>query len=167
MTPSSSDLDIDKTIEELDSVRNLVLNNGEDFEKIAKDFSDDKMSAPSGGFFLDNSGSTKIAVDQLDPTVYFTLDTLKVGSITNPIHFYICMLDFISSFSWSPRVRIVQIGHQSLMQSNCSQTNPAHLTICMQEFISSCCCLPRGQDHTNRNSIVDAVQLRLDKSNTC
>ena len=87
LTPNSSDLDIDFTIHQLDSVRDLILADTEDFEKLAKDFSDDKMSAPSGGFFLNNSGATSIAVDQLDPTVYFMLDTMKVGDITKPIQF--------------------------------------------------------------------------------
>ncbi len=68
-------------------MRNLVLNGDQEFEKLAKDLSDDKMSAPSGGFFLNNKGGTNIAVDQLDPTVYFTLDTMSVGDVTPPIQF--------------------------------------------------------------------------------
>jgi peptidyl-prolyl cis-trans isomerase SurA len=84
ITPNSSDYDIQKTINQLDSVRTHIINSGEDFEKIAKDYSDDKLSAPSGGFFLDNSGSTRIPVDQLDPTIYFTLDTMAIGSISHP-----------------------------------------------------------------------------------
>lgn len=87
ITPSSSDLDIEYTTNELDSIRDLIIVGGQDFEKLAKDNSDDKMSAPSGGFFLDNSGSTKISVDQLDPTIYFTLDTMNVGDVTKPIPF--------------------------------------------------------------------------------
>ena len=87
LTPSSSDLDIEMTMNELDSVRNLVINGEQDFEKLAKDISEDKMSAPSGGFFLNNQGGTDIPVDQLDPTVYFTLDTMSVGDITPPIPF--------------------------------------------------------------------------------
>jgi peptidyl-prolyl cis-trans isomerase SurA len=87
ITPNSSDLDLDFTTHQLDSIRKLVVDGGQSFEKIAKDFSDDKMSAPSGGFFLDNSGSTSISVDQLDPTVYFTLDTMSVGDITKPMQF--------------------------------------------------------------------------------
>ena len=85
--PNSSDLDIDYTIHELDSVRDLIKSGSVEFEKVAKDFSDDNMSAPSGGFLLNNQGGTNIAVDQLDPTVYFTLDTMKVGDITKPIQF--------------------------------------------------------------------------------
>ena len=87
ITPNSSDLDLDYTTHQLDSIRKLIVDGGESFEKIAKDFSDDKMSAPSGGFFLDNGGSTSLSVDQLDPTVYFTLDTMTVGDVTKPMQF--------------------------------------------------------------------------------
>jgi peptidyl-prolyl cis-trans isomerase SurA len=87
LSPNSSDFDIEYTINQLDSTRDLILAGSEDFEKLAKNFSDDKMSAPSGGFFLNNSGATSIAVDQLDPTVYFMLDTMKVGNVTKPIQF--------------------------------------------------------------------------------
>ncbi|RLD20212.1 MAG: peptidylprolyl isomerase [Bacteroidetes bacterium] len=87
ITPNSSDLDIDYTVQQLDSVRSLIVDGKQEFEKVAKDFSDDKMSAPSGGFFLNNNGATSIAVDQLDPTVYFMLDTMAVGSVTAPVQF--------------------------------------------------------------------------------
>jgi peptidyl-prolyl cis-trans isomerase SurA len=85
--PSSSDLDIGQAEQELDSIRNLVTDKKMIFEKAAKDFSDDKLSAPSGGFFLDNSGAKRISVDQLDPTVFFMLDTMQVGSVSQPMSF--------------------------------------------------------------------------------
>ncbi|VAW29134.1 Periplasmic chaperone and peptidyl-prolyl cis-trans isomerase of outer membrane proteins SurA, partial [hydrothermal vent metagenome] len=85
--PSSSDLDIGQAEHELDSIRKLVLDSSIVFEKAAKDFSDDKLSAPSGGFFLDNSGAKSISVDQLDPTIFFMLDTMQVGSISKPMSF--------------------------------------------------------------------------------
>lgn len=87
LTPSSSEEDIEYTMHEVDSLRRLVIEGGMEFEKLAKENSDDKMSAPTGGFFLNNKGGSRIAVDQLDPTVYFTLDTMEVGSITPPMPF--------------------------------------------------------------------------------
>lgn len=84
ISPNSSYSDIQRTVKELDSLRTYIIDSGEDFEKVAKDNSDDKLSAPSGGFFLDNSGATRIPVDQLDPTIYFTLDTMAIGSISMP-----------------------------------------------------------------------------------
>jgi len=87
ISPSSSDLDIDYTTHQLDSVRSIIQEKKENFEKVASEFSDDKLSAPSGGFFLDNLGSSFVSVDQLDPTVYFTIDTMKLGEISPPMPF--------------------------------------------------------------------------------
>ena len=84
ISPNSSDKDIERTVELLDSIRTHIVDSGDDFEKIAKEVSDDKLSAPSGGFFLNNAGSSQIPVDQLDPTIYFTLDTMAIGSISLP-----------------------------------------------------------------------------------
>jgi len=80
-------LDIGQAEHELDSIRELIKDEKIVFEKAAKDFSDDKLSAPSGGFFLDNSGAKRISVDQLDPTIFFMLDSMQVGSISQPISF--------------------------------------------------------------------------------
>lgn len=85
--PSSSDLDINQAENELDSIRQQVIDGKLVFEKAAKDLSDDKLSAPSGGYFLDDFGSKRISVDQLDPTVFFMLDTMKVGDISTPVSF--------------------------------------------------------------------------------
>ena len=38
-----------------------------------------------GGFFSDADGGTKLNVDELDPVVFFKLDSMKVGEISNPI----------------------------------------------------------------------------------
>ena len=85
MKPSSSELDIEEAKEYLDSIRTLILNDSIKFENAAKEFSDDKETAASGGFFLDGTGSPRISVEELEPTVFFTVDTMKVGTITKPI----------------------------------------------------------------------------------
>ena len=66
-------------------LKRMSILASESYKGVIFNFSDDKMSAPSGGFFLDNSGATSIAVDQLEPTVYFMLDTritFEEGSIS-------------------------------------------------------------------------------------
>jgi peptidyl-prolyl cis-trans isomerase SurA len=53
------------------------------FEDAAKKYSEDKESAGNGGFFLDpQTGSTKIATENLDPAIFFTIDSLKPGGYT-------------------------------------------------------------------------------------
>lgn len=85
MKPSSSELDMAEAREYLDSLRMLILNDSIAFEKAAKEYSDDPETAASGGFFLDGTGSPRISVEDLEPTVFFTVDTMEVGSITKPI----------------------------------------------------------------------------------
>src|SRR5690606_3253636 len=85
MKPASSELDIEEAKEYLDSLRTLILNDSITFEKAAKEYSADQETAASGGFFLDGTGSPRISVEDLEPTVFFTVDTMKVGTITKPI----------------------------------------------------------------------------------
>ncbi|HEX7015427.1 MAG TPA: peptidylprolyl isomerase, partial [Cyclobacteriaceae bacterium] len=39
----------------------------------------------NGGFFTDSEGSMRIPVDELDPYVFLTVDSMKVGDISRPI----------------------------------------------------------------------------------
>ncbi len=55
------------------------------FEQAAKDFSDDQRTKGFGGFFTDDDGGTRISIKELDPVVYFTIDSMKMGSVSRPI----------------------------------------------------------------------------------
>jgi peptidyl-prolyl cis-trans isomerase SurA len=85
--PESSPEDIRQAERYLDSLRSRILSDTITFEKAAKEYSDDKMTGPAGGFFMDDLGSTRVSVEDLDPVVYFTIDTLKTGTITRPMTF--------------------------------------------------------------------------------
>ncbi len=75
--------DIQKTMDELDSIRNLILLDSITFEKAAKDLSDDQITAANGGFLIDDeTGAPLISVEKLDPTTFFTIDTMQVGNIS-------------------------------------------------------------------------------------
>jgi peptidyl-prolyl cis-trans isomerase SurA len=39
----------------------------------------------NGGFFSDGDGGTKLMVDELDPVVFFKIDSMKIGDISEPI----------------------------------------------------------------------------------
>lgn len=83
----SSELDVEDAKQYLDSLRTVILDGGITFEKAAKEYSDDKFSAASGGFILDKTGANRISVEDIDPVMFFTLDTMQVGTITKPIVF--------------------------------------------------------------------------------
>jgi peptidyl-prolyl cis-trans isomerase SurA len=70
----------------LDSIRTRILKDSLSFAKAARDLSDDKVTKANGGLLqADESGDTRIPLDKLDPTIFFTIDTMKVGSISAPI----------------------------------------------------------------------------------
>jgi peptidyl-prolyl cis-trans isomerase SurA len=86
MKPVSSGNDLEAAATLLDSIRTLIIIDSLKFEKAAKQFSDDRMTKESGGMLADaENGSTKIAADKLDPTLFFVIDSMKTGSVSKPI----------------------------------------------------------------------------------
>ncbi|MDN5204031.1 peptidylprolyl isomerase [Fulvivirgaceae bacterium BMA10] len=87
LIPKTTQKDIDRSIVELDSIRNLIVQDSLTFEQAAKELSDDQNTSSSGGYFLDAQGSNSISVKELDPTVYFAIDTMTLGAISKPVSF--------------------------------------------------------------------------------
>jgi len=86
-TPKPSLQDVQKAENFLDSLRTAILNDSIDFQAAAKEHSNDKSTSSNGGFFLDDNGSSRVSVEELDPTIFFTLDTMQIGTITRPERF--------------------------------------------------------------------------------
>ena len=87
LIPNPSAGDIADASSFLDSLRTMIQRDSIVFEKAAKEYSDDKFTAGNGGFFEDRDGGSFISSEELDPVVFFTLDTMDVGGITKPISF--------------------------------------------------------------------------------
>jgi len=85
MNPPPSEKDIVDAERFLDSIRTLIVRDSIKFEKAAKEFSDDAQTKGRGGYFSDMSGGAKISLKEIDPVVYFTIDSMKVGNISKPI----------------------------------------------------------------------------------
>jgi peptidyl-prolyl cis-trans isomerase SurA len=85
ISPEPSADDIAKATSFLDSIRTLIVNDSIKFERAAKEFSDDVETKGNGGFFSDRDNNNRILVDELDPVVFFNIDTMKVGSVSKPI----------------------------------------------------------------------------------
>jgi len=84
---TSSELDVASAENYLDSVRTMIQNDSITFQSAAKEISEDKQTAGSGGFFVDDTGALRVPTDQLDPVIFFTIDTMNVGEISRPIEF--------------------------------------------------------------------------------
>lgn len=86
--PSYADVDLTEATSYLDSLRSRILADSISFEKAAKEYSDDKATAPNGGILTDpNSGSTKLFAENMDPVIYLTVDTMQVKSISKPVSY--------------------------------------------------------------------------------
>ncbi|MDN3687215.1 peptidylprolyl isomerase [Cyclobacterium jeungdonense] len=87
--PTPSENDIEKAERYLDSLRQLIVEEKITFAKAAKEYSDDRETSDNGGFFTDpGTGSNKLTLRTLeDPVLYFTLDSMEVGTLTQPIRY--------------------------------------------------------------------------------
>jgi len=89
MIPKASEDDLLKAERYLDSLKTEIQAGKIDFAKAAKENSDDRNTSDNGGFFVDPANnSKKLTLRTLeDPVLYFTLDSMEVGSVTKPIRF--------------------------------------------------------------------------------
>ncbi|WP_209332307.1 peptidylprolyl isomerase [Lunatimonas salinarum] len=89
ITPKPTEEDIVKAEQYLDSLRQVIVNEEITFAKAAKEYSDDRQTSDNGGFFTDPvNGSNRLTLRTLeDPVLYFTLDSMEVGTITTPMRF--------------------------------------------------------------------------------
>ncbi len=86
--PASTKGDLNDAVKFLDSMRTRIMIDSISFEMASKKMSDDKFTSSSGGMFTNQEdNSARIAVENLDPVVFFIIDTMKVGQISAPIPF--------------------------------------------------------------------------------
>jgi peptidyl-prolyl cis-trans isomerase SurA len=86
LKPATGTTDANEAAKELAKLRRRILADSISFAKAAKDHSDDKTGGANGGLLQNREdGSTYLPLDRLDPAIFFTIDTMKVGSITPPM----------------------------------------------------------------------------------
>ena len=84
LQPDFSDEDVAKTIQFLDSLKEVAYSDSVTFEELAREYSDDKFTSSFGGYFTDAMGGENVLVEELDPVIFFTIDTMDVGDISVP-----------------------------------------------------------------------------------
>ncbi len=85
ISPKPSEEDLKKATDFLDSLRNLIVKDSLSFAKAAKEYSDDVATKGNGGFFSNPDGGLRLTVDELDPVVFFKIDSMKVVDVSRPI----------------------------------------------------------------------------------
>ncbi|MBK0384336.1 peptidylprolyl isomerase [Pedobacter sp. SD-b] len=89
--PQNTPAALERTKIKIDSIYKLVNTGKLDFSTAAALNSDDKESKFNGGMMLNSQNvstrTTFIPTDQLDPKVFLTIDTMKVGTYSTPALF--------------------------------------------------------------------------------
>ena len=87
--PEITDQDLEDAKVHLDSVRNLVSLDSVTFSTAVKLFSDDKTQSYNNDGRMQNpaSGNTFFEIGDLDPDIYFTIDTMDVSQVSAPFEF--------------------------------------------------------------------------------
>ncbi|MGW8122610.1 peptidylprolyl isomerase [Roseivirga echinicomitans] len=80
--PQPTQQDIQKSADVLDSLRTLILSDSISFAAAAKQYSDDEGTKVNGGFLSGPYGSNKMPADALEPTMFFKIDEMTVGEVS-------------------------------------------------------------------------------------
>jgi peptidyl-prolyl cis-trans isomerase SurA len=68
---------------ELNKIRKKIVSDSISFAEAAQKYSQDENTKNNGGILIEtNTGSTRIPVDKLDPSLVFVVDSLKVGTVS-------------------------------------------------------------------------------------
>lgn len=89
LRPEITDDDVESGRKYMDSVRTLLLSDSLSFSRAVKKYSDKNVQSYNndGRMVNPNSGNTFFEVADLDPDIYFAIDTMKLNSVSKPIEF--------------------------------------------------------------------------------
>jgi peptidyl-prolyl cis-trans isomerase SurA len=87
LKPNPEALDIEAAKTKLAQLRAAILAGKVTFEQAAKNFSEDPAATSSGGLLTGGYGGTRMLIDALPPDVYFSIEQLAPGAISDPMPF--------------------------------------------------------------------------------
>jgi peptidyl-prolyl cis-trans isomerase SurA len=86
MSPKASPNDLEKARLKLDSIQQAIRLGKITFDEAAQKYSDDEDTKNNSGLLINPAtGSTWWEVSQLDQSVFFAIDKLKIGEMSEPI----------------------------------------------------------------------------------
>ncbi|MCB0819551.1 MAG: peptidylprolyl isomerase [Bacteroidetes bacterium] len=86
LSPKASPEELEKCRLRLDSIQQAIRLGEISFDEAAAKFSDDDDTKNNGGLLINPaSGSNSWEVSQLDQSVFFAIDKLKVGEMSDPV----------------------------------------------------------------------------------
>ncbi|MCB0566340.1 MAG: peptidylprolyl isomerase [Phaeodactylibacter sp.] len=87
--PELTDADLEKAKAHLDTVRHLLVTDSITFSQAVKRYSNEDVQSYNNDGRLVNpaTGNTFFEIGDLDPDIYFTIDTMEIGGISAPFEF--------------------------------------------------------------------------------
>jgi peptidyl-prolyl cis-trans isomerase SurA len=86
LQPKVSEEESAKAVATLDSIAKLIRSGEMTFEAAAEKFSDDEDTRFNSGIMVNPAtGNTRFQPDQLDKILFFQIDTLSLGAVSNPL----------------------------------------------------------------------------------
>lgn len=134
--PEITDADLDKASAHLDSVRMLIHTDSVSFSAAVKLFSDENVQSFNNDGRMVNpaTGNTFYEIGDLDPDIYFALDTLDVLEVSAPFEFVMPPADTY--------FRIVQLQsrtapHKANLRQDYSKIKQAAIQSKQSEYINN------------------------------
>jgi peptidyl-prolyl cis-trans isomerase SurA len=87
LRPKISPLQIEETVNYLDSIYQLIQDSTYDFDQAVRMFSDSPNKISGGLLINPNSGNNSFQAEELDPKVFYTIDKLKIGEVSKPVSY--------------------------------------------------------------------------------
>ena len=84
IVPEITNVDLQKTLKKLDSVRSDLVSGKLAFPEAVGKYSTDDQSKMTGGMVYDQAGGTSLGIDQLDPEMARSVGEMKVGEYSQP-----------------------------------------------------------------------------------
>ena len=87
--PNITQGDLDLAQNKLDSIRRVIINDSIPFSQAVKLFSNDKVQSYNNGGRIvnDKTGDSFFETADLETSIFFAIDTIEVGEITQPLSF--------------------------------------------------------------------------------
>jgi peptidyl-prolyl cis-trans isomerase SurA len=86
LVPRTSDADLIRCVNSLDSIRQQIVKGSITFEEAALKYSDDEDTRNNGGLMINpETNTTRLSPDKIDRLLFFQVDTLPIGQISPPL----------------------------------------------------------------------------------
>ncbi|MCO6488587.1 MAG: peptidylprolyl isomerase [Phaeodactylibacter sp.] len=133
--PEITDADLEKAKNHLDSVRQLIVSDSLTFSQAVKLYSNEDIQSYNNDGRMVNpaTGNTFFEIGDLEPDIYFTIDTMEVDAISQPFEFR----DQVGDIYY----RIVQLQsrtkpHKANLRQDYSKIQKAAIEAKKSEFIN-------------------------------